>query len=156
MHGPVQICNLSDVILPIFLTFVQNAPWRHIYRVATSANDILHILWRCHMGNAIILSSKWPCELNMTQLLFGLHTQGILCQETVRGAEVGLDKGEETSSLQCCHFSIAAMSYTGTSLYWCIVEICLATTEHFFVKTKVFLKCFSLWCVSPELICRSY
>ncbi|XP_041907635.1 uncharacterized protein LOC121675876 [Corvus kubaryi] len=39
---------------------------------------------------------------------------GILCQETVRGAEVGLEKGEETSSLQCCHFGIAAMSYTAT------------------------------------------
>ncbi|XP_048153651.1 uncharacterized protein LOC125323096 [Corvus hawaiiensis] len=41
---------------------------------------------------------------------------GILCQETVRGAEVGLEKGEKTSSLQCCHFGIAAMSYTGVTL----------------------------------------
>lgn len=82
----------------------------------------------------------------MTQLLSGLHTQGILCQETVRGAEVGLEKGEETSSLQRCYFDVAAMFYTGTSLYWCIVEIC-------FVKTEFFYKNQSLSQVFPSLVC---
>lgn len=118
VHGSVQICSLSDMVFPIFLTFVQNAPWRHVYRIAMSANDILYVLRRCHIGNAAMLSSKWPCELNMTQLLSGLHTQGILCQQTVRGAEVGLEKGEKTSFLQHSHFS---------RLYWCIVEISFIT-----------------------------
>lgn len=58
MRDPVQIFSLSDTIFLIVLTFVQNAPWRHVYRVATSANDILRILWRCHIGSAIILSCK--------------------------------------------------------------------------------------------------
>lgn len=54
----------------------------------------------------------------MTQLLSGLLTQGILCQQTVRGAEVGLENGEKTSFLQHCHFGNAANSvqvaaYTG-------------------------------------------
>lgn len=110
------------MVFPILLTFAQNAPWRHVYRVAISANDILHILWRCHVGNAVILSSKWPCQLNMTQLISGLHTQGILCQQIVRGAEEGLEEGEETSSLQYCHFS---------SLYLCIVELSFVTTGLF-------------------------
>ncbi|KAL2306040.1 hypothetical protein Nmel_003941, partial [Mimus melanotis] len=39
---------------------------------------------------------------------------GILCQQTLRGAGVGLEKGEKTSSFQHCHFDIAAMFYAAT------------------------------------------
>jgi len=72
----------------------------------------------------------------MTQLLSGLAMQTILDWQSVREAEVGLERGENTSSLQHCHFCIAAVFYTISSLCWCIVEVCFITTDLFFIKTN--------------------
>lgn len=137
MRDPVQIFSWSDMIFPIVLTFVQNAPWRHVYRVAISADDILHILWRCHIGSAIILSCKVTMWIGYDSAALWVRNQAILDWQLVREAEAGLGRGENTSSLQHCHFGIAAEFYTISNLCWHVVEICFITTN-LFIKTNSF------------------
>lgn len=88
----------------------------------------------------------------MTQLLSGLEMQAILNQQSVREAEVGLGRGENTSSLQNCHFGIAVQLYNISILHRCIVEICFITTDSFY-KNKLSLN--TLESVPPELILKS-
>lgn len=141
MCGPVLIFSLSDRIFLTVLTFAQNAPWRHIYRAATSADDILPVLWSHTRLQSDHVNWTWlSCFLGWKHRLFSAGNR--------RRSRMHLPFSAAVLVLLQCPTQLVIHA----GVQWGSAS----QQQTSFYKNKLFLKCFPLQSVPPKLTPSSY